>query len=562
MTLRLSELDPLYRSVPREEAIAIANLGAQCYSAVKDRLYANWEAAATEDATERAAVWRKEGGATMLESLRAQLAAGEAAQARIAQLQSGWETEVSARVETAVSLRMKELELTKREEMLVLESAKKEEMLKLLSAKKEEIMNLETAKREEILELRAQLAAGAATHTRITQLQSGLESELSQRVESLVAIRLKETELTKRQEILDLRAQLAAALASQVDVPARVESLVAMRMKEVELAKREEIMKLEAIKQKEVLELRGKLSELQAFAKRLETLDEAHGALKEKLLQVTEELAGFKATKSSHALGKIGEATVFEILETYVAPKFSYAEVVNVSKTKHVGDIHMTMMMTNGKYMRIMIDVKNYTSAITAKEIEKLYSDLDEHESDVGLMVSLESSISKRSAFQITKTPNGKPCMFLSLENIEEEQRKEILCWAVRALLGVVSMQDHSSQTAMIAGIKQFLTEMSVSLELLEASVKTAKAHYEGLRDVKLQMVDRVQSYRLACGMDPVAPVISAAAVIPKKTATEEDLRCSATKPDGTPCKLRVKVSGGLCKHHGVTKADIITLME
>jgi hypothetical protein len=132
----------------------------------------------------------------------------------------------------------------------------------------------------------------------------------------------------------------------------------------------------------------------------------------------------------------------------------------------------------------------------------------------------------------------------------------------VRALQGVVSMQDHSSQTAMITGIKQFLTEISSSLEMLEASVKSAKAHYEGLRDVKLQMVDRVQSYRVSCGMDPVAPIMTAAAAIPKKTVTEEDLRCSATKLDGTPCKLKVKVSGGLCKHHGVTKADIITLME
>ena len=411
MTLRLSELDPLYRSVPRAEAIAIANLGAQCYSAVKDRLYANWEAANTEEDAERAAVWRKEGGSAMLESLRTQLAAGETAQARIAQLQSGWETEVSARVE------------------------------------------------------------------------------------ALVAIREKEMELTKREEILEVRAQM---------------------------------------------------SELQASAKGSMLVEEYNATLKEKLSQVTAELETFKATKSSHALGKIGEATVFEILENYVAPKFSYAEVVNVSKTKHVGDIHMTMMMQNGKPIRIMIDVKNYNTAVSNKEIDKLYSDLDEHESDVGLMISLESPICKRSAFQITKTPKGKPCMFLSLEAIDDEQRKEVLCWAVRSLQGVVSMKDHSSQDAMIAGIKQFLVEMSVSLEMLDANVRSAKAHYESLRDTKIQMIDRVQSYRVSCGMDPVTPVAPAGAV--KKRVTSGS--CQGHTAKGEQCKSKRFLVGGFCQLH------------
>lgn len=414
MSLALAELDPLYGDVTHEEAVLIANLGAKCYAVAKEQLYSVWQEE-TQDDAEREELWRKEGGAAMLESLKGRLAAGDAAMARVAALQSGAEAEISRRVEETVTLRMKEVELAKREEMLPLEK---------------------------------------------------------------------------------------------------------------------------------------QLIELQSGAKYTAMLEEAHSSLKAEIAQLRDENSKLKETtaiKTSHTLGKVGEATVFEMLDKYVVPKFSYAEVINVSKQKHVGDLHMVVMLPSGKQMKIMVDVKNYTAAVNNKEIEKLYSDLDEHDSDIGLMVSLESAICKRSPFQIMKTPKGKSCMFLSFEGVEDGMRQEILCWAVRVLVGIVSTQDKSSQEIMITEIKQFLAELSGSLDLLEANVKMAKGLYESLRDTKSQLVGRVQAYRVTCGLEIVSPVIYNSQEFVSRYET-----CRAKTMKGETCKIRKNLVGGYCKQHRI----------
>jgi hypothetical protein len=407
MTLRLSELDPLYRSVPRAEAIAIANLGAQCYSAVKDRLYANWEADATEDATERAAVWRKEGGSAMLESLRTQLAAGEAAQARIAQLQSGWETEVSARVEALVAIREKEMELTKREEMLVLEK---------------------------------------------------------------------------------------------------------------------------------------QLIELRAYAKGSGLVEEYNATLKEKLSQVTAELEEFKAaaTKSSHSLGRIGEATVLEMLRTHVLPKFLYSDVQDMTKAKHAGDFHLTVSGPTAKHVKIMIDSKKYTAAVNSTEIEKLYSDMDGTDVDAGLLLSLDSGIIGKVPFQISKTKEGKPCLFLSFDRIDDGMRQEILCWAVRVLASVVSEKDTSNRDTMIEEIQRFLGGMKRTADTLDGCVKTLKGLYDTLRDLKEDMLGQIHAYRTTCGMAPMEMV----------AVEKADMLCRGKVRSGGQCKARRIPTGLYCARH------------
>jgi len=419
MSLALAELDAIYATVPHEEAVAIANLGAQCYLAVKERLYTSWTAIqeATQDDAGQEELWRTEGAASMLESLKGRLAAGDAAQARVATLQASLEAELTRRMEEVLSVRMKEVELAKREEMLAMEK-------------------------------------------RLVELQSG--------------------------------------------------------------------------------------------AKYTAMLEEAHSALKGELIQLREENCKFKETaavKSSHALGKMGEATVFEMLDKYVSPKFSYAEVINVSKQKHIGDIHMVLMLPTGRQMKIMVDVKNYSAAVNTKEIDKLYCDLDDHESDVGLLVSIDSAICKRAPFQIMKTPKGKTCMFLSFEGIDDSMRREILCWAVRVLVGIVSTQDNSSQDLMITEIKQFLAELSGSLDLLESNVKMAKGLYESLRDTKSQLVGRVQAYRVACGLEIVSPVVYSSAdtdALPP--------RCRGKTMRGDPCKNKKFLIDGYCKQHRVIR--------
>ena len=98
VTLNPKELDPVYQTVDHEEAVAIANLGAQVYVAMKDRLYGTWSITQSAEEGQKAEIWRREGGQAMMESLKARLAAGDAAAARAAALQTSVDAEIERRV--------------------------------------------------------------------------------------------------------------------------------------------------------------------------------------------------------------------------------------------------------------------------------------------------------------------------------------------------------------------------------------------------------------------------------------------------------------------------------
>lgn len=423
MSLKLAELDPLYRSVPHDEAVIIANLGAQCYIAAKERLYDAWSAAQTDDDAAQAELWRKEGAQAMAESLKARLAAGEAAA------------------------------------------------------------------------------------TRLSALQGATEAEVTRRVEEVLAYHRKEFEAAKREEIHSLETQIA--------------------------------------------EMRG-------AAKFARLLEESHGSMKAEITRLSAEVAKYKeaaGTKSSHALGKIGEATIFEMLNSCVLPQFAYSEVRDMTAVKHVGDFHLFVNGPTGKQIKIMIDAKKYSAPVQNAEVEKLYSDLDGDSSEAGLMVSLDTAIYTKAQFQITKTKMGKPCMFISFEKLDDGVRQEVLCWAVRVLVGVVSARDKTRQDAMIAEIQKFLGDLTSSLSDLEACVKASKGVYDTLRDAKERIVARVNTYRAACGMDELAPEVALPTV---------DMRCKGKKMNGDQCRSRRMPTGLFCARHseaeGPKKPDAIVL--
>jgi hypothetical protein len=313
-----------------------------------------------------------------------------------------------------------------------------------------------------------------------------------------------------------------------------------VRLKEMELAKREEMLALEK-----------RLVELQSGAKYTAMLEEAHSALKGELEKLREENGALKeatAVKSSHALGKMGEATVFDMLSTYVAPMMSDAEVYDMTKVKHAGDFHIHVMGKHGKLVRIMVDVKKYKRAIDNTEIHKLYSDLDGCEVDVGLMLSLDSGICTKSQFQLTRTKGNKLCMFLSFEKIDDGIRKEILSWAIRALVGIISTQDQSSQDTMITEIQQFLVDMMRLVDKLDSGVKSLRGVYDVLRDLKDEMLARISSYKTMCGLEVIDTIVepTQATANTNKTAT----LCKGLNRNGSACKSRHVAGGIYCTRH------------
>jgi hypothetical protein len=431
MSLVFTELDPLYGDVTHEEAVAIANLGAQCYLAAKEQLYGTWSA--SQNDAEREELWRKEGGTAMLESLKGRLVAGDAAMARVAALQSGAEAEITRRVEETVTLRMKEVELAKREEMLVAEKQ---------------------------------------------------------------------------------------ILCAQLE------------------------------KEKEIMGLKHQLAELHGITKQMLLLEEAHTHKTTEISRLTEELTKIKeatATKSSHALGKIGEATVLEMIRTHILPRYMYSEVYNMTAIKHAGDFHLKVVGPSGKHVKIMIDVKKYTTAVSNVEVEKLYNDLDGCDVDVGLLLSLDSGVSSKTQFQITKTKTGKPCMFLSMEKLDDGIRKEILSWAVQVLVSVTSIQDRSKQDTMVIEIQRFLGNLKSSVDDVDECVKLAKGLYERIQSMREKIAGHINTYSVTCGIDSVSSV--------DVTIGKTDMRCQGTKINGEQCKSRRLPSSMYCSRHAVSEA-------
>lgn len=354
---------------------------------------------------------------------------------------------------------------------------------------------------EMLNQVRSRLGAADALAVRlataeetIKQLQAAEESVLSKRVEDCLQSYRKDWELSHVAELSALKEAVAASVAKDTS-----------RDKYVSL------------------------------------VEESYNGLKMTVSLLTEELDKYKkaaAPKSSHALGKIGEATVLEMINANVIPQFPYSEVKNMTAVKHVGDFHVKVYGPTGKPVNLMLDAKKYSAPVQLSEVEKLYSDLDSNESDAGLMISLDSPIYTKSQFQITKTKGGKPCMFVSFDKLDDGIRKEILCWAIRVLVSVVSTSDNSSQDAMIKEITSFLGDLSSSLSTMEGCVKMSKNLYDNLRELKDGIINRMNLYRVACGLSEVV------------TDSVVDMRCKATNKTGDQCKSRRHPMGEYCSRH------------
>jgi len=422
MSLTLEELDDVYHAVSHEEAVLIANLGAQCYKAAKEQLYSSW-AAASQDDTEREELWRKEGAASMFEKLKDQLAAGDAAQARVETLQASLEVELARRVEEALSVRLKEVELAKREEML---------------------------------------------------------------------------------------------------------------------------------------ELKGRLAELQGSSKMFAMLEEAHSALKRRLDQLQEENCKLKeatAVKSSHALGKKGEATVYEMLDGYIAPKLAYAEVCDTTKLKHAADFQLSMLGPSGKRYKIMIDVKNYTTPVRSCELEKLYSDMDNDETtSAGIIISLNSGIWTKEQFDMAITEKGKPCIFLSFEHLDESMRKDVLLWAVNTLIHYLSYgKDDVKEDTILTEIYSFIDLINIQAGTLGDAVRMSEQLHKSLRTLHQRFIQEITSFQEKCNLTQAHSQKQSPPIVVKEAG-----QCQAIKANGEQCKVKGK--GEYCKHHA-PKSDVISIV-
>lgn len=346
---------------------------------------------------------------------------------------------------------------------------------------------------------------------------------------------------TKLKEMEGLSVRLATAEAAAEQLRTTVETEVQRRVsdqldgfrKDYELAKKDQLHALEK-----------QLTEARAREQMCRTIERSNETLTEYVSQLQAELAKFKATKSSHAIGKIGEAQVLDMLNSYVLPRFPYSEVKDMTSVSHCADFHIFLMGPTGKRVKLLLDSKKYASPIQTVEVEKLYSDVDaDDEADGGVMVSLDTAICTKSQFQIVKSKRNKPCLFLSFENLDDGVRKEVLCWAIRVLVSIVCMQDRTKQDRMVQDIQYFLSDLNQSINDMEACVKSSKGLYEMVRESKERLVGRINAYRLSSGMEEVTADATTASAL-------NDMQCKAKKNNGERCKSRRLPTSNTCSRH------------
>lgn len=412
-TLNPKELDPVYQTVSHEEAIAIANLGAQVYVAMKDRLYETWSTTQSAEEGHKAEIWRREGGQAMMESLKARLAAGDAAAARAAALQASVDAEIERRV-------------------------------------------------GEVLE------------------------------------------------------------SKQI---------------EFELAKMEEVHALE----KQIAETKGK----EHYIKMVE---EGHLAMKEKIaaleIQVAEQLVA--TTKSSHAIGKAGEASVLELLENTVCKVFTHSSVKDMTGVSHVADFHLLVMNSIGEKIKILIDSKKYKRSVNSDEIHKLYSDMDaDEECQCGIMISLSSGICTKNQFGISRTPKRKPVLFLTFQDLSVEFQKELLCWGVQVLTEIVGENKTEVQQAMIDNLDQFIETIVSSMKEFDTIIKNQQKSTESLKLIRNKILKDLTLFRGGKQLDEEEQQEEK-----PKTVLDHDVRCTAMKVDGNRCSNKRTTDSECCKIH------------
>ena len=370
------------------------------------------------------------------------------------------------------------------------------------------------AGKQEMLEsVRAKLGAAeslqirlAAAEESMRQLQGSLETEVARRLAERLDGFRKDYELTKMKELTELRERLAAADAR--------EELVAL-MKE-----------------------------------KLTAVEVQRDALQAQMLEQTT-----ASTRSSHVIGKIGEATVLDLLENTVLSEFPYSSVKDMTTVSHAADFHLWIMTPKGKRVKMLVDSKKYKRRINSDEINKLIADVDaDDDAECGIMISLDSPICTMKQFQIKTTPKHKPIIYLSFDGISEEHRREVICWAIYSLLAVVKEIGYSSRNYIVDNIDQFLGQINESIKEIDGVIRMQTKALDVLRQTKQGIVSSVSNFRKAAMMDGDG----------ESSESEQEGGCTTImKATGQKCGKPVAFGGEKCRHHAPRKkAEVIAHVE
>ena len=315
--------------------------------------------------------------------------------------------------------------------------------------------------------LQAELAMVRATNE---MLRKSTEEAAVTRAEALWATKKGEFEIEKLKEISVLKTQISeAALAKQ---------MIAMLQDKNESLKDD--------KARSIAELNAKIATLEAA--RLELMQQK--------------------TKSSQSIGKIGEATVLELLNDIKKSTFHYSTVKDMTGAAHAADFHVWIMRPSGKRIKMLVDAKKYAKAVNTGELTKLNNDIDaDEEARCGMLISLETPICATEQFEIKNTKKNKPVLCLTLQDMDYERRKEVITWAIQTLMTLVGEEDPAEKTRMLDQIDDFLHEINASLKDIDGVIKMQQKAMDGLRTVRTDLTDKLKGFSGKQDLDTIEHV-------------------------------------------------------
>jgi len=270
-------------------------------------------------------------------------------------------------------------------------------------------------------------------------------------------------------------------------------------------------------------------------------------AMKEKIASLEAQVAEqiIANTKSSHAIGKAGEASVLELLENTVCKVFTHSSVKDMTGVSHVADFHLWVMNSIGEKIKCLIDSKKYKRSVNSDEIHKLYSDMDaDEECRCGIMISLSSGICTKNQFGISRTPKQKPVLFLTFQDLSVEFQKELLCWGVQVLTEIIGENKTEIQQAMIDNLDQFMETIVSSMKEFDSIIKTQQKSIESLKLIKHKILKDLTLFRGGKPLDEEQQEEKPKAVL------DHDVRCTAMKGDGNRCSNKRANESECCKIH------------
>jgi len=350
----------------------------------------------------------------------------------------------------------------------------------------------------------------------------------------------------------DATARAIAAESQLGIVNASVEAEAAKRVAVVLDGHRKD---MEIAKMVEIGALKERIASLEGQKKAMEMLEEAQCSMKQVIEEQKVQLAAYKEqvqvalkanTRSSHAIGKQGEATVLEILEGHVMAVFPYSQVKDMTSVHHAADFHIWIMNETGKRKKFLVDSKNYSQPVNSTEVIKLYKDVDaDDEAGGGILISLSSPIAAKKQFQIGYTPKQKPLLFLTFMDMELEVKKDILCWAIHALMAIVGESDHAARNKMLENIEEFMESVHGSVKELDKVILSQVKTLEATRQVRSGILHKLTGFRE--GNDGTVPAITHV----EDDGVVDDGGCvSILKSTGLRCGKVVTSGRTKCRNH------------